>query len=259
MRGRLVWMLALAALAAAGFAAVAVAGVAPTVVRAGNLVMKIEGGLTPTALPKRELAPVTLHVNGELGTADGSQPPALKEIVLDSDKNAIIDARGLPTCRLSQLQATDTAHAEKACGNAIVGKGKATVRVAFPEQAPFDAVGPLTIFNGGVRGGVTTMYFHIYVDVPTPTAVVTTLRATPEHKGRYGLHSIAKIPVIAGGAGSVTNFELTIHRLFAYRGQRQSFLEARCSDEHFAAIATFKFRDGTDLTGAFTRPCQAKG
>jgi len=258
MGKHLTWMLAVAT-ATVGVASVASAGVAPTVVRVGNMVVKIEGGLTPTALPKSKLAPVTLHVNGELGTADGSQPPALKEVIFDSDKNAIINAKGLPACRARQLIAQDSAHAEKACPEAIVGRGSGTVRVAFPEQAPFKAVGPLLIFNGGVSGGVTTVLIHVYVNVPAPTAVVTTLKITKEHKGRFGLHTVASIPLIAGGSGSITNFAFTLHRDFTYKGKQQSFLEARCSGGHFAALATFDFRDGSSLTGEFIRPCKARG
>jgi hypothetical protein len=247
-----------AGLVGAGVLTVALAAAAlaaPTVVRVGNLVIKVDGGLTPTALPAHRLAPVTLNVKGEVGTADGSQPPALKEVVLDSDRNAIINARGLPLCHLGPLQARTTAEAVKACPGAIVGRGTGTVRVAFPEQAPFNATGPITIFNGGVRGGVTTMFFHVYVDVPAPTAVVTTLKATKEHDGRFGLHSVASIPVIAGGSGSITRFEMTIGRSFAHAGRRQGFLEARCQGGHFSARARFRFRSGEPLTGTFTRPC----
>jgi|GEM_PF-5392697 len=46
-----------------------------------------------------------------------------------------------------------------------------TRRSSMPdiEQPSFNASGPLVLFNGGVRGGVTTMYIHAYVSVPTPT------------------------------------------------------------------------------------------
>ena len=115
--------------------------------------------------------------------------------------------RALPTCASCKLQATDTQHAEAACPKAIVGKGKTTVRVAFPESTPFSANGPLVVFNGGEKGGTTTLYIHAYVSVPAPTAIVTTVKIKKEHRGRYGLRSIASIPPIAGGSGSVTNFE----------------------------------------------------
>jgi hypothetical protein len=255
---RAIWISAATGALAALLCGVAMAA-APTVVRLEDLVLRIDGGLTPKSLPKEEMAPVSLHVDSGLETVDGSQPPAIREVVLDSDKNAVIDAKGLPTCKLSDVLARTTKGAEEACPGAIVGRGKGTVRVAFPEQEPFYATGPLVVFNAGSAGGATHVLFQIYVDVPAPTAVVTTLTATPEHKGRFGLHSVAKIPVIAGGAGSITHFEMTIGRRFQREGKTRGFLEARCRQGHFAAVASFRFADGRSMTGDFERPCTAKG
>jgi hypothetical protein len=258
VRKRMIWAIALAAtiLVSLGAAAIA-AGEKPTVVEAGNLRLSIAGGVTPATLPRNELAPISLHVDGDLADADGSQPPALKEVVLDSDKNAIVNAKGLPACRASQLEAQDTQAAQRACPKAIIGRGTTEVEVSFPEQAPFGATGPLIVFNGGVKGGVTTVFIHTYVSVPAPTAIVVALKIRKEHKGPFGLHTVATVPVIAGGAGSVTHFELTIHRLFTYRGKRESFLEAKCASGHFLADTTFKFRDGSQISGEVIRACKA--
>jgi hypothetical protein len=54
----------------------------------------------------------------------------------------------------------------------------------------------------------------------------------------------------------VKSFELTIHRLFTYRGQRESFLEGECEKGRFLAKVGFALRDGEHLAGAVTRPCQ---
>jgi hypothetical protein len=260
MRKQMTWVAAIAMTLAIAAAAVAVAaGEKPTIVRTGSLQLSIGGGLSPTALPKDRLAPVSLHVDGSLASADGSQPPALKEVVLDSDRNAVVNAKGLPVCRLAQLQSRDTQAAARACPDAIVGKGVTEVEVSFPEQAPFGATGPLVVFNGGVKGGVTTVFIHAYVSVPAPTAIVVALKIAKEHKGPFGLHTVATVPVIAGGAGSVTHFELTIHRLFTFGGKKQGFLEARCADGHFLADTTFKFRDGSQISGEIVRTCKAAG
>ena len=64
-------------LLAAALTAVAAAE-KPTTVKAGNLVLTINGGVTPKALPKKEMAPITLNVAGKIGTADGTHPPALR-------------------------------------------------------------------------------------------------------------------------------------------------------------------------------------
>jgi hypothetical protein len=260
MRAKLTWTLALATTVAVGVSAVAfAAGEKPTVVEAGNVVLTLNGGVSPTTLPKNTFAPITLHVSGVIATKDGSQPPALKEVIIDTDKNGAINPKGLPTCTASKVTATNTQTAEKACPKAIVGSGKTSVRVAFPESTPFDATGPLVIFNGGEKGGTTTLLIHAYVAVPTPTAIVTTVKIKKEHRGRYGLRSIATIPTIAGGAGSVTSFELTIGKTFTYKGKKESYLEAKCATGSFAAEADSIFADGTEAKGLVIRPCKAKG
>ena len=181
-------------------------------------------------------------------------------MTIDFDKHGTIDAKGLPVCHASALQARDTAAAKRACPRAIVGTGRTTVRVAFGgEQAPFDASGPLVLFNGGVRGRVTTMYIHAYVSVPVPTALVTVVKIKKIHRGRYGTRAVAKIPTIANGAGSLVDFNLKVHRSFRYRGRRHSYLLARCANGHFFAHATTAFADGTRATGTIVRACAARG
>ncbi len=199
---KMVAALAVVAMAVVGLVGQALAEKA-TVVRAGNLVLRINGGVAPKKLPKNRMAPITLRASGSIATVDGTQPPATRTVTIDFDKHGTINAKGLPVCRSGQLQSRDTKAAKKACPKAIVGKGSTTVEVAFPEQAPFTATGPLVLFNGGVHGGVTTMFIHAYVNVPAPTAIVTTVKVKKVHKGPYGTRAVARIPKIAGGSGSL--------------------------------------------------------
>jgi hypothetical protein len=258
MRTRSLCTILLACALAAGAVTVAAAE-KPTVVRAGNLVLRINGGVTPKKLPKRKFAPITLRVSGNIATADGSHPPAVKTVRVDFDKNGTINARGAPVCKPGRLQARSTRAARRACRKAIVGSGKTTVRVAFPEQTPFFATGPLVAFNGGVRGKVTTMFIHAYVNVPAPTAIVTTVKVRKIRKGRFGTRAIATIPKIAGGYGSATKFNLAIHRTFRRNGRKQGYLVARCRDGRFFAHATAFFADGKRLSGNVVRRCRPRG
>ena len=81
-------------------AAVAVAAEtpAPENFKVGNLDVEIEGGITPTKLPRNEKAPITLQVGGAIKTDDGSHPAALKSLQLEFDKNGELNTTGLPTC-----------------------------------------------------------------------------------------------------------------------------------------------------------------
>jgi len=258
MRAMLLKTMALALVAAVAVAGFAVAA-KPTVTRVGNLVVKANGGVSPKALPKKRMAPVALHLSGQIGTNDGTQPPALRKVIIDFDKHGSINARGLKVCKPGKLQARNTRAAKKACKGTIVGGGKTKVKVALAEQRPFTTSGPLVLFNGGVRGKVTKMYVHAYVNVPAPTAIVTTVRVKKIKQGRYGTRAIATIPKIAGGAGSVTFFKLKVKRKFRFKGKARSYLTARCANRRFYAKAKSFFADGTRASGTVVRGCRQRG
>jgi len=242
-------------MALVGLLAVSVAGMAsaagggPVTVEAGNLKMTFNGKFTPSTLPKKKAAPIMLSASGKIETKDGSFPPALKEVVIETDKNGGIDTKGVPVCKSGQLQSRDTKAAEKACGPAIIGKGKTLVGIKFPEQNEIPVKSPLLVFNGGTSGGKTTLFIHAYITVPTPAAIVTTVKIKKIHKGRYGLLSVASIPKIAGGNGSVREFSLTVGK--------QKTLFAKCPDGKLQANASAKFADGTTIKNAgIVRTCK---
>jgi hypothetical protein len=246
-------------LAIAG-AAIAVAE-KPITVKAGNLVFTANGSVTPKALPRREMAPIALTVQGKIGTADGSHPPAFIEAVVDTDRNGTIDARGVPTCKPGELEATTSAQAEKACKAAIVGLGTTNVEVQFPESNPLPIKSKLIAFNGGTKGSTTTIYIHAFLTNPVTAALVTTVKVSKVRSGRYGTRSIALVPKIAGGSGSVTDFSLTFQKkLFAYKGKKHGYLLAKCADGHFDAEAEIKFANGDRIGPAkIVRACTQKG
>jgi hypothetical protein len=230
----------------------------PTVVQAGNMVLGINGDVTPHLLPRHDLAPIGVWGSGKLSTLDGSHPPALEEASFDADKDAFVSVKGLPACRVDQLQARATKAAEAVCGDAIIGRGSATVEVAFPEQAPFDSTGPLTLFNGGERNGVVTVLAHAYVNVPAPTAVIATVRVSRVSKGSLGLHITVDVPRIAGGSGSVVAADFSARRTYTYEGRQRSVISARCPDGRLRGRGTFVYSDGTRLSGGLVRTCTAK-
>jgi hypothetical protein len=227
----------------------------PTIVQAGEMVLELNGDVSPRVLPKHDLAPMGIWGSGRLTTVDGSHPPALEATSFDADKDAFVSVEGLPACRAAQLQARSSRGAEAACGEAILGRGSATVEVAFPEQPPFDSTGPLILFNGGERKGVVTVFAHAYVNVPAPTAVVATIRISRIHKGALGLHVDVDVPRIAGGAGSVVAARFSMRRVYSYEGRRLSVLSGRCPDGRFQAKGAFIYSDGSRLSGGLVRPC----
>jgi hypothetical protein len=211
--------------------------------------------------PKQRLAPVTLNVSGKIETVDGTRPPAVTEVAIDTDKNGMINLLGAPTCKASQLEAQTTANAEKACKPALLGTGTTDVELLFPESSPVPLHSKLLAFNGGVKGGTTTIYIHAFLTTPVTAAVVATVKITKEHKGPYGTRSVASIPKIAGYAGSVKAFSLTFQKkMFSYKGKKHGYLLAKCANGKFVAQAEAKFHDGTQIGPAqIVRACTPKG
>lgn len=254
MRKRSISILALAAALAVVVAGIATAA-KPTIVQVGNLKLTLNGDFTPKKLFKNKPTPITLDISGKIDSIDGTHPPALKEVVVETDKNGSIDVKGLPKCTSGKLQAQDTQNAEKACKTAVIGEGKTGIEVEFPEQKPFIANSKLLAFNGGFRGGTTTILIHAYLSSPVSAAVVTTVKISKVKNGRYGTKSVATVPRIAGGYGSVRTFELKFGRAY----KNTAYLFAKCPDGHLNAKATSVFADGTRLTGTFVRSCTPKG
>jgi hypothetical protein len=246
MRKYLMLTTAIAALIAVSVAGIAT-GAKPVTVEAGNLIVTVNGEFKPTKLPKNKMAPITLFASGKIATKDGKHPPALKEVILKTDKNGAINVKGLPVCKSGQLQARETKAAEKACKGSIIGNGQTTVEVEFAEQKPIDVNSKLLVFNGGQSGGTTTLYIHAYFAAPVTGAIVTTVKVKKKKEGRYGLSSVATIPKIAGGAGSVKSFNLKI--------TKRGVLTAKCPDGKLQAHATSVFADNTKAAATIIRTC----
>jgi hypothetical protein len=240
-------LMGLIAVSVAGIASAA-AGGGPVTAEAGNLKFVFDGQFTPSKLPKHKMVPIVLSTSGKIMTKDGSHPPALKEVEVETDKNGTINVKGVPACTSGKLQSRDTKAVEKVCKSAIIGTGTTNVQIQFPEQNPIPVSSKLLVLNGGVSGGTTTLFIHAYITVPTPAAIVTTLKIKKHRHGRYGTKTIATIPKIAGGSGSVTAFSLKVDN-------KKKVLFAQCPDGKLQAFATAKFADGTKVSAGIVRTC----
>ncbi len=232
MRRKLMLTLALAAALSVGV--VAVANAVQITLRAGNVVTTFGGDASPKKLPKSKYAPVKAHIFGKVSTANGNHPPALREVEVDFDKDVKINVKGLAACKPGQLQARNTAAAMKVCGKSKIGSGISHVEIAFPEQNPIKVTSPLTVFSGGEKGGKVKLLIHIFITVPVPAAVVTDVTIT---KKGSGIHSVAKVPVVAGGSGSAMDFDFTVGKTFSYKGKKVGYSEAKCPDGVFKVNA----------------------
>jgi hypothetical protein len=227
-------------------------------VQAGNLIVDVDGGFSPSKLPKKQLAPITLKASADISTADGTVPPPLQQLILNFDRNGSVQTKGLPVCTPAQLENTTSPVARKKCKSSIVGTGTASALIAFPGQGPLPASSPLTIFNGPKMGGNPSVVIHAYLTIPAPTTFVIPSAIT-KTKGRYGYRVVSNIPPIAGGYGSLTHFDFKIHKIWKVKGKRVSYASAKCSDGRLQAAGQFTFGDGTTMSGSVFRPCKSTG
>ena len=228
------------------------------VLRAGNLVVTTDGGFTPTTLPKKGFAPIKLHGFGKIDTGDGTPPPVLETVTIWFDKHGEVETRGLPICRPSQLAATTTERARKACPDSIVGKGVGKAVVLFPEQGPIPASSPITLFNGPPKHGNPVVLAHAYLTVGGPSTFVVPIEIQKVNQGRYGFKTIGRIPRIAGGFGIPLYARLNIGREWKYKGKTLSYANAGCPDGRLQAKGQFRFKDGTFLQGSVFKPCKGR-
>lgn len=259
-------MLALAVAAVLSLGVTAIASAVSFTTRAGNLIATFGGSTSPKKLPKNDYVPVTTNIFGKIKTSDGTHPSAFREAIVDIDKDVKINVKGYPVCKAGQLTARDTKAAKRVCGNTVLGSGNAEVEIAFPEQKPILVPSPLTVFNGGEKGGKVTLLIHIFVTVPAPAAVVT--QVTISRKGS-GIHSVAKVPVVAGGSGSGLNFNFKLGKTYTYKGKKVGYFEAKCPDGVFKVnVPKLLFKNEartpgvaatTVLKGAVAVPCTPKG
>jgi hypothetical protein len=222
--------------------------------------------VVPKKLPRNEMAPVAIKLGGKVSTSDGTHLSALREATIDFDRNVVISAKGLPVCdsrpHFDVLSLGEPI--QEACGNSIVGGGKADFELAFPEAPPILSSSKLTAYNAGVKGGTMTLYVVASIPIPAPRTIAIQVEIERIHEGRYGLHAVAKIPVIAGGSGSLLDFRLTIKRLFNYKGSPKSYAMARCPNRQLDAKISALFKNEvhepgaaatTVIKGAVVAPC----
>jgi hypothetical protein len=259
MRSRLLILLLVVALG------LSVAGLAQAELsQEGNVRISFSGDFSPRALPRDRLAPVTVDVAGEIGTTDGSHPPAVSLLEIGLNRNGVISTVGLPACTGPLLQSTSSEVALARCRPALVGRGHFTADVQFPTTAPVSATGTLLAFFGH-KGGRPAIFLHLYATTPVQVTFVLPLTISHRARGAFGTVLSAKFPTLAGGLGSVTKIDLRIGREYTYKGQRRGFLSASCAAPSgfpgalFPLVrGTFHFVDGRKIDTTLARACRVR-
>jgi hypothetical protein len=245
-------------------AVVLVGGVAQAeIFQSGNLRVTLSGGFAPAELPRERPVPVTVRIDGRIGTVDGTRPPSLRKLEIGLNRNGILTTRGLPVCDASVLQSTSTEAAMQLCGPALVGRGSFSADVDISQEG-LPVKGTILAFNSRVGGG-PGVALHFNGTVPVQATLVLPLKVRHQPKGPFGTVLATQVPKLAGGLGSITHIKLAIGRTYSYRGQRLGFISASCSAPAGFRTALFPFArgdfefvGGRRLDIALTRSCRVR-
>lgn len=210
----------------------------------GDLFVSLGGGFTPRSLPRDRDVPVTVRLDTSIKTADGSRPPQLRRISFAVNRYGRISTEGLPACRPGLLETTDPPTALERCRPALVGRGKFVANVEFPNRDPFPVDGQMLAFNGRAHGKPAIL-LHVHGSRPVEVTVVLTFAIHHRPKGKFGTVLTTHIPRLASDLGYVTDVSLVFNRTYTYRGERRSFLSARCAAPSGFPGAIFSFTRGT--------------
>lgn len=248
--------------------AVALLGATASLARAeltqrGDLFVSFSGGIEPGALPRHARAPIAVRVAGRIRTLAGHHPPSLRRIRIAINRGGRLDTRGLPVCPAAKIDASSSRFALDVCGDALVGSGSFTARVAFPEQAAFPSRGRILAFNSTSHGH-RTILAHVYGAKPAPISRLIVFHLRSGH-GAYGTVLTGELPDSMIHWGYLKRISLSLHRLFTYRGSVHSYLSAACdvpagfrsATFHFAH-ASMTFEDGRTLSSTLIRSCRVR-
>jgi hypothetical protein len=249
--------------AAIAASALAISAASAEVVREGNLQVSFNGGISPQKLPRDELAPVSVLMNGKISTTDRSAPPKLEKIILAINKEGVLDAKGLPTCSIAKLNSLSSAQAKKACAGALIGHGNVTSRVSLPGQGAFASSGELLAFNGKLHGKPAVLA-QVASKAPLPLTYVIPFEVK-KSGGSFGTTLDGTLPEIASEYGYISAFSLALSRQYTYKGEKHSYASASCpAPEGFPgasfpfAKAEYQFAEGTSMHSTLVRECKVK-
>jgi len=238
-------------------AALTVATAQGALVKVGPLILRANGGFSPTALPKKKFAPIDFHGNAEVERSDGGVPAALEHAVLDFDRDGRLSTSGLAECPAETIADATPEQARALCSEAIVGEGHLEGLVAVPGGGAVRTKSLLTIFNGPRLQGNPTVILH--AQFTTPALETFAIVVPIERKlGHYGYQATLNVPPIAGGLGALTHVDVRIGRRYTAGGVKRSYVSARCGDGILETHGTFTFADGTIIAGSVTGFCKTR-
>lgn len=216
----------------------------------------VDGGLSPTKLPRTGQVPVAVSVKGDIAATKEGTLPQLKALQIAINQAGTLNVRGIPHCRIGKINPSTTQQALAMCRSSLIGEGSFSADVVLPEQSPFPSKGKLLAFNGTL-GRKPAIFAHVYGTEPLSTSYVFAFKVR-RTEGTFGTVLEASFPKATGDWGYITGISLNLFR--------SRFMEAGCpAPSGFTKVAfplvrtSFDFAGGLDIQSTLTRSCQAKG
>jgi hypothetical protein len=210
----------------------------------GEVIVSFDGDLVPKALSRSDPAPIAISVAGTIrGAKKSSSIPQLQTISVAINQAGQLYDKGLPVCRIRSIQPATEASARETCGPSIVGHGHVTVEAHVPTQPAFPVEANLLAFNGPVLHGHKEILAQVYAQQP-PGGFVLRFQLS-RHRGLFGTVMSTQLPVPTRSWAYLTSFQMTLHRIYRYRGAERSFVSAACSAPAGFPGAVFPFAKAT--------------
>lgn len=229
----------------------------------GNLIVSLNGGITPRALPRHHPAPVVVRLAGQAATSDRTPLPRVNWIKLELAWRGVLDTKGLAVCPRVRLIGKMSGQAMRSCGSALVGRGGLDADVFIPNQKPFAVHARLLAFNGQTKAGEPAVMVHAFAPSPPVSFVIPF--SVHHREGAFRTVLVSMIRKTVGPWPHVANFNIAISRSFNYRGRTHSYVSASCPvPRSFTAgflsfaRATYTFEGGKQVATESVRSCRAR-
>ncbi len=223
------------------------AGSAEAVSLEGDLpVVTASAELSPSKLPRAHPAPASLTLGFTSEMTESPEIPALAKIEVDLSRNVTLQSKDLPSCTEARLLASYSSYLAS-CPGSLVGTGSVSSEVALQRnEEPVYINGSLGAYYSE-EGGRRLILAQVRSAHPPLTYVIPfTLRRTASpfgislvlpRRAMTGMRGICQrghpecfgTPYTLEGVYShISDFEMTLHRLFSHEGEEGSFIRARC-------------------------------
>lgn len=199
----------------------------------------IDGKVSPKKLPKKKFKKSTIQIMTAAADADDPSaiPPRAIRAKVDLPSNARFKTESAPECT-SSLEGTDRATALSLCGKSKVSKdGGSTATVALPlgpGGARTDLPADVMAFNGPKKGKKPTLILWTRIEAVSATTILNGVLKNAKGKA-YGKQLDVSIPLIAGGAGALSEFQVKVNK--------GKYVQARCKAKKMPFRAAFTYTD----------------